>query len=98
MGNLTHPGASKKDSLEVLIDLFVMATFPCALFNRVKNQSQWLMKPSICHIMSQVIMEGFFSPFKLDTALDASGTYFSCVHYVEFTSLLQDMARKERIR
>lgn len=60
MGNLTLAGESKKDSLEVLIDLFVMATFPCALFGRVKNQSQWLMKPSICHIMSQLIMEGLF--------------------------------------
>lgn len=57
VSNLTQSGESKKDSLEALIDLFVMETFPCALFSRVKDQSQELMKPSICHIMSQEIME-----------------------------------------
>lgn len=52
-------GESKKDGLEALIDLFVMATFPSALFSRVKDQSQLLMKPSIYRIMSQEIMEDF---------------------------------------
>lgn len=40
VSNLTQSGESKKDSLEALIDLFVMETFPCALLTRVKDQSR----------------------------------------------------------
>lgn len=40
-----------------------METFPRALFStRVGDQSWWLMKSSLCHLMSQGIMKGCVFP------------------------------------
>lgn len=67
--------------MEALIDLFVMETFPCALFSRVKDQSQRLMKSSICHIMSREVIEGFL--VTVDNVHHATGTHSDCEECVQ---------------
>lgn len=52
--------SQRKMAWRHFIDLFVMATSPSALFNKVKDQSHKLMKPSVYHIMSWEIMESLF--------------------------------------